>query len=111
MILCSDQVKEEEKADAKQPAEPKPKRRLIELWSHEDKNTFFEALNEFGKDFDAIQNHFAVKAKKKGIIELAKNKDQIRHFYYRTWHKVSKHLKFPEGNCDFIFTNTTFCHF
>jgi hypothetical protein len=68
------------------------------MWSVEDKDTFFEALNEVGKDFDAMQNHFLVKGKKKGISEhLIKHRDQIRHFYYRTWHKVSKHLKFSEG--------------
>nr|CAD7200552.1 unnamed protein product [Timema douglasi] len=27
---------------------------------------------------------------------MSKTKDQVRHFYYRAWHKVSKHLKFPE---------------
>ncbi|XP_059488324.1 protein cramped [Neocloeon triangulifer] len=63
------------------------------LWSVEDKNIFFEALNEFGKDFDAIQNHFASKIKKRGVTE-AKNKDQVRHFYYRNWHKISKFINF-----------------
>lgn len=93
----TDQGKDDEKQDGKQITEPKPKRKPSELWSPEDKNTFFEALNEYGKDFDAIQNYFAMKARKRGNPELAKNKDQARHFYYRTWHKVSKHLKFPEG--------------
>jgi hypothetical protein len=86
-----------EKVDAKQN-EAKPKKRTWELWSQEDKNTFFEALNEYGKDFDSIQNHFATKARKKGLGEhLIKNKDQVRHFYYRTWHKISKHLVFSDG--------------
>jgi len=66
------------------------------LWSVEDKNTFFEALNEFGKDFDAIQSHFASKIKKRGVTE-AKNKDQVRHFYYRNWHKISKFINFNPG--------------
>lgn len=75
----------------------KPKRRPFELWPQEDKNTFFEALNEFGKDFDAIQRYFEAKAKRKNLLEhTVKNKEQIRHFYYRTWHKISKHLRFPE---------------
>ncbi|XP_068082936.1 protein cramped [Anabrus simplex] len=89
---------ETEKPETKPPPEVvKPKRRPWELWSIEDKNTFFEALNEFGKDFDAIQNHFATKARRKGVPEdMIKNKDQIRHFYYRTWHKISKHLKFND---------------
>lgn len=86
-----DLPKEEDKLDAK------PKRRPFELWPLEDKNTFFEALNEFGKDFDAIQRYFEAKAKRKNLPEhMIKNKEQIRHFYYRTWHKISKHLRFPD---------------
>ncbi|KAK7602036.1 hypothetical protein V9T40_009477 [Parthenolecanium corni] len=72
-------------------------RRVHELWSTEDKNAFFEALNEYGKDFDAIQTHMNNKRKKRGINHnIAKNRDQARHFYYRTWHKISKYLKFPQ---------------
>ncbi|CAH0775585.1 unnamed protein product [Bemisia tabaci] len=86
------------KDETKTP-EPKPKiRRAPELWSTEDKNLFFEALNEYGKDFDAIQNYMLSKSKKRGVGDhVAKNRDQARHFYHRTWHKISKHLKFPEG--------------
>lgn len=73
-------------------------RRVHELWSTEDKNAFFEALNEYGKDFDAIQTHMNNKRKKRGINQsISKNRDQARHFYYRTWHKISKYLKFPQG--------------
>ncbi|XP_006623303.1 protein cramped [Apis dorsata] len=72
-------------------------KRSCELWSMEDKNTFFKALNEYGKDFDALQSYFLNQGKKKGLPDVAiKNKEQIRHFYYRTWLKISKHLKFSE---------------
>ncbi|XP_011298252.1 protein cramped [Fopius arisanus] len=72
-------------------------KRSCELWSLEDKNTFFKAVNEFGKDFDALQTYFLAQGKKKGLPEtMTKNKEQIRHFYYRTWLKISKHLKFSE---------------
>ncbi|XP_065207198.1 protein cramped isoform X2 [Planococcus citri] len=72
-------------------------RRVHELWSTEDKNAFFEALNEYGKDFDAIQTHMNNKRKKRGINHsISKNRDQARHFYYRTWHKISKYLEFPQ---------------
>ncbi|XP_063979774.1 protein cramped [Diachasmimorpha longicaudata] len=72
-------------------------KRSCELWSLEDKNTFFKAVNEFGKDFDALQAYFQSQGKKKGLPEtMIKNKEQIRHFYYRTWLKISKHLKFSE---------------
>ncbi|XP_015432218.1 PREDICTED: protein cramped [Dufourea novaeangliae] len=72
-------------------------KRSCELWSLEDKNTFFKALNEYGKDFDALQSYFLSQGKKKGLPDIMiKNKEQIRHFYYRTWLKISKHLKFSE---------------
>ncbi|XP_022254846.1 protein cramped-like isoform X2 [Limulus polyphemus] len=68
-------------------------RRTWELWSVEDKNAFFEALCEYGKDFENIQLYIAQRSKKKGVPpNMIKNKDQVRHFYYRTWHKISKYL-------------------
>uniref|UniRef100_A0A8C5DNC8 Protein cramped-like n=1 Tax=Gouania willdenowi TaxID=441366 RepID=A0A8C5DNC8_GOUWI len=27
---------------------------------------------------------------------MVKNKEQVRHFYYRTWHKISKHIDFAD---------------
>ncbi|XP_075686495.1 protein cramped-like isoform X2 [Rhinoderma darwinii] len=70
-------------------------RRQWESWSTEDKNTFFEALYEHGKDFEAIQNNIALKYKKKAKpVSMVKKKEQVRHFYYRTWHKISKYIDF-----------------
>ena len=34
------------------------RRRTWELWSASDKHIFFDVLNEFGKDFDSIHQHF-----------------------------------------------------
>ncbi|KAL0112958.1 hypothetical protein PUN28_012304 [Cardiocondyla obscurior] len=86
-------AKEEETAEVK----VKSLKRSCELWSLEDKNTFFKALNEYGKDFDALQSYFQSQGKKRGLSDIMiKNKEQIRHFYYRTWLKISKHLKFSE---------------
>ncbi|XP_072748240.1 protein cramped [Anoplolepis gracilipes] len=86
-------VKDEEATEAK----VKSLKRSCELWSMEDKNTFFKALNEYGKDFDALQSYFLNQGKKRGLSDtMIKNKEQIRHFYYRTWLKISKHLKFSE---------------
>lgn len=32
---------------------------------------------------------------KRGLPALqGKNKDQVRFFYYRTWHKIAKHISF-----------------
>lgn len=55
-------------------------------------------LTQHGKDFEAIQNNIALKYKKKGKpASMVKNKEQVRHFYYRTWHKISKHIDFNNG--------------
>lgn len=67
-------------------------KRQWELWSVEDKDSFFEGLCEYGKDFESIHNLIVTKCKKKGSVMpiTVKNKEQVRHFYYRTWHKISK---------------------
>ncbi|XP_063040644.1 protein cramped-like isoform X2 [Engraulis encrasicolus] len=79
----------------KEEGSQKRTRRQWESWSTEDKNSFFEGLYEHGKDFEAIQNNIALKYKKKGKpASMVKNKEQVRHFYYRTWHKISKHIDF-----------------
>lgn len=83
------------KEEVKPPETKKPFRTL---WSPEDKSLFFEALNEYGKDFEQIHLYISNKLKKKGVSEsVIKTKEQIRHLYYRTWHKISKHLKFSSG--------------
>lgn len=70
----------------------------IKLWSAEDTNSFFEGLNEFGKDFESIQWFMANRAKRKGSCEQTiKSKEQLRHFYYRTWHKIYEYIEFPKG--------------
>lgn len=55
-------------------------------------------LFQHGKDFEAIQNNIALKYKKKSKpANMVKNKEQVRHFYYRTWHKISKYIDFDNG--------------
>ncbi|KAL0273213.1 UNVERIFIED_CONTAM: hypothetical protein PYX00_005943 [Menopon gallinae] len=89
-----DGIKEEN--DILKKNESKQKKIKSLNWSAQGKDIFFEALNEYGKDFEAIQRYFALKSKKKSNSEIImKTKEQIRHFYYRTWAKISKHLKFP----------------
>ncbi|KAH3835018.1 protein cramped-like [Dreissena polymorpha] len=70
-------------------------KRQWELWSQEDKDSFFEGLCEYGKDFESIHNFIVAKSKKKSssVGLTVKNKEQVRHFYYRTWHKISKLIK------------------
>ncbi|XP_040917683.1 protein cramped-like isoform X2 [Toxotes jaculatrix] len=81
-----------------QAGNQKRARRQWESWSTEDKNSFFEGLYEHGKDFEAIHNNIAMKYKKRGKpANMVKNKEQVRHFYYRTWHKISKHIDFANA--------------
>lgn len=89
--------KKDSKDDEVSEAKVRSLKRSCELWSMEDKNNFFKALNDYGKDFDALQSYFLCYGKKKGLSDvMIKNKEQIRHFYHRTWLKISKHLKFSE---------------
>nr|CAH7749649.1 unnamed protein product [Callosobruchus chinensis] len=86
-----------EKTDKKEDTKPDVKKFCRPLWTSDDKAIFFEALNEFGKDFESIQTYMATKLRKKGVPDnLIKTKDQIRHWYNRTWHKISKHLKLSD---------------
>lgn len=59
-----------------------------------------DLIFQHGKDFEAIQNNIALKYKKKGKpASMVKNKEQVRHFYYRTWHKITKYIDFDNGEC------------
>lgn len=66
---------------------------------------------QHGKDFEAIQNNIAMKYKKRGKpANMVKNKEQVRHFYYRTWHKISKHIDFANGEFSlFSIKQLTWC--
>ncbi|KAL4703327.1 hypothetical protein ACJJTC_013093 [Scirpophaga incertulas] len=88
------------KIDDKDPLKfPTIKQRMPKaLWSTDEKSLFFEALNEYGKDFDAITAYICAKMKKKGMPDMnLKTKTQVSHFYYRTWQKLSKHVHFDEN--------------
>ena len=68
-------------------------KRQWESWGKAEKDTFFEALHEYGKDFDKICHFLATKHKRRGDpLALIKNKDQVRHFYYRSLNKIAKYL-------------------
>lgn len=92
------------KIDEKDLKFPTVKQRMPKaLWSTDEKNLFFEALNEYGKDFDAITAYICAKMKKKGMNDAnLKTKTQVSHFYYRTWHKLSKHVQFDESKYTII---------
>ncbi|CAG9860969.1 unnamed protein product [Phyllotreta striolata] len=86
-----------EKNEKKEIIKQDKKKCLRQLWSSDEKALFFEALNEYGKDFESIQLYISNKFRKKGLPDqYMKTKDQIRHLYYRTWTKISKYLKFAD---------------
>ncbi|RWS04678.1 hypothetical protein B4U79_00262, partial [Dinothrombium tinctorium] len=73
-------------------------------WENDDTKWFFEALCEHGKDFHSIQTFIAARSeKKKGAtknsaanVDSIKSREQVRHYYYRTWHKIASCLEFNE---------------
>lgn len=70
------------------------------LWSNMERSLFFEALNEFGKDFDAIAQHINQKMRRKVFVaetSSCKSRDQVRHMYMQMFQKASKYLRFSEG--------------
>lgn len=82
--------------------------RKWEMWQADDTRWFFEALNEHGKDFNAIHHYMTTKLKKKGTPEdLMKNKEQIRCYFNRQWNKVSGLL---DQNNNLLKGMLTLCH-
>ncbi|TMW43236.1 hypothetical protein DOY81_011683 [Sarcophaga bullata] len=67
-------------------------------WSNVERNHFFDALNEFGKDFEAIGNFINAKLKRRSPATdvTFKTKDQVRQHYYQTYHKICKYTRFSE---------------
>lgn len=94
-----------DKSDTPEEAEKMPVRKPT-IWPMEDKDLFFEAVNEYGKDFLAIQRYFVIKNKNKdGNV---RTKEQIRRFYYRTWAKIAPKLHFPPRELYFGFVTNRY---
>uniref|UniRef100_A0A1B0DM91 SANT domain-containing protein n=1 Tax=Phlebotomus papatasi TaxID=29031 RepID=A0A1B0DM91_PHLPP len=76
---------------------PPPPRINRPVWSNMERNIFFEALNEYGRDFDAITHFMNHKLKRRQPLEQPMYKMvQVRQLYYQTFHKISKYLKFSD---------------
>lgn len=68
------------------------------IWSNVDRNLFFDALNEYGKDFESIANYINGKQKRKNATDPTyKAKEHVRLLYYQTFTKISKYLRFSDG--------------
>ncbi|CAO1337598.1 unnamed protein product [Diamesa serratosioi] len=64
-------------------------------WTNIERNVFFDALNEFGRDFEQISKYINLKMKRKFPTEI-KTKEHVRQLYYQIYQKVSKYLKFSD---------------
>lgn len=95
-LMGTGKKKEEHKVNPKTPNQPKASFRMT--WNNEEKDIFFDALNEYGRDFEAIATYINNKQKRKSPTDLFyKTKDQVRVLYYQFYQKVSKYLKFSDG--------------
>ncbi|XP_037050338.1 protein cramped isoform X2 [Bradysia coprophila] len=84
----------DERPTQKTPVQTRP---LRVIWTNIERNLFFEALNEYGKDFDAISHYVNAKQRRKSTTDPTyKTKDHVRFIYYQTFHKVIKYLRFSD---------------
>lgn len=64
-------------------------------WINAEKNYFYDALNEYGRDFEKISHFINMKMRRKSSSDADyKTKDQVRTFYYQLYNKASKYLRF-----------------
>jgi len=71
---------------APEPSDPntkpaKKQTRQWAAWTHQEEENFFNALRQVGKNFDKITHRVQ-----------SKNKDQVRHYYYRLVRRMKKLL-------------------
>ena len=97
MLVTENSTGSEAVVTSSSPPQTKRRKKQVkrqwESWGKAEKDTFFEALHEYGKDFDRICHFIATKHKRRGDPPaLIKNKDQVRHFYYRSLNKIAKYL-------------------
>lgn len=89
--------KKEEKATQKTPSQMRAANKTT--WTNLERNYFFDALNEFGKDFEALANCINAKLKRRNTSSdySFKSKDQVRQHYYQTYHKIGKYVRYSDG--------------
>lgn len=90
--------KESQKDDRPQQKTPSQPKANKVIWTNIERNLFFEAINEYGKDFDAISHYINNKQKRKNVTDPTyKTKENVRQLYHQTFHKLSKYLRFSDG--------------
>jgi hypothetical protein len=81
----------------------KKEKQKPETWNKIEQQIFFNALGQTGKNFESLTQYFNARQKRykldtnsDGALPCTqRSKEQIRHFYYRTWHKVAKYVTIP----------------
>lgn len=64
-------------------------------WITAERNQFYDALNEYGRDFEKISHFINMKMRRKSPTDIDyKTKDHVRHYYYQLYTKASKYLRF-----------------
>ncbi|EDV99691.1 protein cramped [Drosophila grimshawi] len=88
--------KKDEKAAQKTPSQMRAANKST--WSNVERNCFFDALNEFGKDFETMANYINSKLKRRNMNSdySFKSKDQVRQHYYQTYHKIAKYVRYSD---------------
>lgn len=95
-----DNVKDDAQSNNRANAQKTPNqaRTAKTIWSNIERNLFFDGLNEFGKDFEAIAHYINSKQKRKNATDPTyKAKEHVRLIYYQTFTKISKYLRFSDG--------------
>ena len=87
-----------ESSTISQPKTPSTTKTHVKVqWINEERNFFFDALNEHGRDFEQISRFINLKMKRKMPSDKDyKTKDHIRQLYYQFFQKASKYLRFSD---------------
>lgn len=86
--------KEDHRSVPKTPVQEKPQRNG---WTNIERNFFFEAINEYGKDFDSIAHYVNAKLKRKiNSDPNYKTRENVRVLYFQTYSKLARFLKFSD---------------
>lgn len=86
--------KEDHRSVPKTPVQEKPQRNG---WTNIERNFFFEAINEYGKEFDSIAHYVNAKLKRKSNSDPNyKTRENVRVLYFQTYSKLARFLKFSD---------------
>uniref|UniRef100_A0A1I8GSN3 SANT domain-containing protein n=1 Tax=Macrostomum lignano TaxID=282301 RepID=A0A1I8GSN3_9PLAT len=77
-------------------AAPPVKRKVVTVWTPEEKSVFFDALKLYGKNFMEISRCMRMKVRRTANASV-KSRNQVKVFYQRTWQSIRHFLTFDEA--------------